>query len=200
MKYSVIISDPPWNFSDQLTMSSTPRGAEENYPTMSIADIKNLPVKEITADDGAILCLWVPSSLLQEGLDVMKAWSFQQKQTLVWVKTKKDASKQSSPNEMLGFGMGRLFRQTHEICLIGISSTAIYKKLANKSQRSVFLEFNEGHSIKPNNLHQSLGEMFPGTKKLEMYARRQYPGWECVGNEICNEDIKASLDKLQLKE
>ena len=88
-KFQVIVADPPWSFSDSLNMSDVARSAKANYNTMTIGQIKDLKVKEITSPDGAILALWVPSSLLQEGLDVMKAWGFKHKQTYIWVKTKK---------------------------------------------------------------------------------------------------------------
>ncbi len=93
--------------------------------------------------------------------------------------------------------MGRLFRQTHEICLIGTNNNKIYKKLKNKSQRSVSFGENLKHSAKPEHLQNSLDEMFPGTEKLEMFARRHRKDWLCVGNEICNgEDIRDSLKNL----
>jgi N6-adenosine-specific RNA methylase IME4 len=91
-KFQVIVADPPWAFKDTIKMSDVARGAQANYATMTISQIKQLPVKGIVSDDGAVLALWVPSSLLQEGLDTMKAWGFSHKQTYVWVKTKYDPS------------------------------------------------------------------------------------------------------------
>lgn len=214
-------------FFDGLKMSDVARGAQSNYDTMSITDIKQLPVKDLAAPDGAILALWVPSSLLQEGLDVMREWGFNHKQTYIWVKVKKDplqdliknlknkrikdSLKETSykllPNMIknfgqslfstLAFGMGRLFRQTHEICLIGTSNNKIYKKLANKSQRSVSFSENLKHSAKPEHLQDSLEIMFPGANFLELFARRKRKGWECLGNEVCSgEDIRVSISKL----
>lgn len=220
-KFSVIISDPPWSFSDKLQQSDVPRGAAANYSTMTISQIKEIPVNLIADPDGAILALWVPSSLLQEGLDVMKAWGFAHKQTYVWVKTKKSplaslakdllknidlsSFKQTinnytnnfNYNNLLSFGMGRLFRQSHEICLIGTNNNKIYKKLANKSQRSVSFGENLRHSCKPEHLQDSLDMMFPECNKLEMFARRIKKGWTCIGNQVCNgEDIIYSIKKL----
>lgn len=217
-------------------MSDTPRGAAANYKLMSNEDIKTLPVSSITDPDGAILALWVPSSLLQTGLDVMQAWGFQHKQTYIWVKTrkqtffnftkwiKKNILKQSNlsydkssytqaistiiksianvnlSNE-LSFGMGRLFRQTHEICLIGINNSKIYKILSNKSQRSVSFGENLKHSAKPEHLQDSLELMFPSNvvNKIELFARRQRQGYLCLGNEAPmtkGEDIYLSLNKI----
>lgn len=216
-------------------MSDVARGAASNYKVMNIEDIKNLPIKDITDPDGAILALWVPSSMLQDGLDTMKAWGFNQKQTYIWVKSKieplaefnklfklavkkllnKDyfslldfkeiikkafdaSSKSFNMTTMLSFGMGRLFRQSHEICLIGTNNNKIYKSLLNKSQRSVSFAQNMKHSSKPEDLQNSLDIMFPNVQnKIELFARRNRTGWTCLGNEVCNgEDIRVSLAKL----
>jgi N6-adenosine-specific RNA methylase IME4 len=226
MKFSVIIADPPYRFKDELSMAKTKRGASANYDTLSIEDLKNLNVKEICEDD-AILVLWVPSTLLSDGLDIMKAWGFRQTQTHIWVKTKQDplksiqreitkAFKAPKPglvpfikdilskfnaNNLLAFGMGRLFRQTHELALIGVRGK-IYNHLENKSQRSVHFFPATKHSVKPELLQDMLEKMFPKTEcnKLELFARRQKRGWYCLGNEVLmskGEDIRKSLSKLK---
>ena len=233
-KFQVIVADPPWNFKDSLTMSDVPRGAAANYHLMKNSDIESLPIADYADPKGCVLALWVPGSLLQEGLNTMKAWGFEQKQIYVWVKTKKQPLKEivndvtsfvrdgsSLPNikkwiksnnfrsaiaevvnytplaGVLSFYMGRLFRQTHEVCLIGTSSNLIYKKLEDKSQRSVCFGENLEHSAKPEALQNSLEIMFPKTKKLELFARRTRPGWVCLGDEVCKgEDIRDSLKKL----
>lgn len=238
-KYSVIVADPPWSFRDSLKMSDVKRGAEANYDTMTMQQIREMPVSEACHPDGAVLCLWVPGSLLQDGLDTMKAWGFKHKQTYVWVKIKKDPLRevrgiffdhwkkgqktlgqlkekgwkqflQSSVQmiemidlnkgknyvkNMLAFGMGHLFRQTHEICLIGTRGK-INSRLANKSQRSVSFAENLKHSAKPEDLQNSLEIMFPKTRKLELFARRLRPGWTCLGNEIDGKDIYDALAEL----
>lgn len=229
-KYSVIVADPAWSFSDSLSMSSVKRSAESNYSVMSVKDIKALPVKGVSDPGGCILALWVPSALLKEGLDVMNAWEFEFKQTYIWVKSKKEPLKdlvdtitdlpslkdkiitksslkgiaseikkecEVQLNNLLGFGMGRLFRNTHEIALIGINNKDIYKKLQNHSQRTVCIEPNVKHSAKPENLQDALEAMFPDANKLELFGRRKRYGWTVLGNEVCNgEDIRTSLSKL----
>ena len=229
-KYSVIVADPPWSFKDSLKMSDVKRGAQANYDTMTMQQIREMPVAEACDPDGSVLCLWVPGSLLQDGLDTMKAWGFEHKQTYVWVKIKKHRFQRFSkwikksilkhkqiaydkfaydrainaildtlPNidlgEELAFFMGRLFRQTHEICLIGTRGK-ILKQLANKSQRSVSFAENLKHSAKPDDLQESLETMFPKARKLELFARRLRPGWTCLGNEIDGKDIYDALAEL----
>lgn len=229
-KFSVIVADPPWSFKDSLKMSDVKRSAQANYDTMTMQQIREMPVAEACDPAGAVLCLWVPSSMLQEGLDTMKAWGFNHKQTYVWVKIKKhrfqnftkwikksilkhpqiaydkfayvravNAIIDNLPNvdfsDELAFGMGRLFRQTHEICLIGTRGK-IHSQLANKSQRSVSFAENLRHSAKPDDLQESLETMFPKSRKLELFARRLRPGWTCLGNEIDGKDIYDALAEL----
>lgn len=231
--FDIICTDSPWNFDDNLSMSDVKRSAQANYQTMSLDDIKALPVAQLADPTGCLLSLWVPGSMIVDGIDVMKAYGFEVKQNYIWVKTKKEPFKNFSKNliranknlksladqvfknmvkqetskldlnDMLGFGMGHLFRQSHEICLIGINNTGIYKKLANKSQRSISLAYNEEHSKKPEHLQDSLELMFPKTgdeetdpQYLELFARRERKGWLCLGNEINGQDIRDEMRKL----
>lgn len=227
MSFNILVLDPAWPFNDKLTMSEVKRGAESVYDgVLSIEDIKNLPIKYIS-DDNALLALWVPSSLLREGLDVMEAWGFEQKQTHIWVKTKKEPLKSLVKDlfnkkslkdsvevlqkvifnfnleDVLAFGMGRLFRQTHEVCLIGTKGN-VYNKLQNKSQRSVHFYPVTKHSEKPELLQDMLDKMFPewagdASKCYEGFARRDRVGYTCQGNECPStfgEDIRYCLWKM----
>ena len=81
MKANVVIADPAWSFSDALTMSDIKRGASSNYPVLSNKAIKELDVESIVADD-AVLALWVPSSLLQDGL--VKLYTQRDSRTESW--------------------------------------------------------------------------------------------------------------------
>jgi N6-adenosine-specific RNA methylase IME4 len=226
-KYTCVVIDPPYFFGDSLKMSDVKRGAQANYGTMSISDIKQLPVKDLCDPSGAVLCLWVPSSLLKEGIEIMEAYGFTLKQTYIWNKTIKDPFKvfksiykhfkkigwhwtisgtlvkkcldNFSLQNILSFGMGRLFRNCHEICLIGTNNNKIYKKLQNRSQRSVSFSPNLGHSTKPEHLQDSLELMFPGQNYLEIFGRRLRNNWDVIGNESATtmgQDIRVSLNKL----
>jgi len=226
-RFNLILGDCPWSFSDPLTMSDTKRGAASQYDVLTTKDIIKLDVELIAADD-AVLVLWVPSSLLQEGLDTMKSWGFKQTQTFIWVKTKKkplieltkevkkllktESGTKLVPsiinnfnlNKVLNFFMGRLFRQTHEIALVGKRGKP-YGSLENKSQRSVIVsetdvvfDPNFKHSEKPEGLQDRLDIMFPDAKKVELFARRQRPGWLCLGNEMPGkEDIRDSIKRIK---
>ncbi len=200
MKYDVIVADPPWHFNDGLEKMKTPvrRSAQSQYSTLSINEIQALNVPGLANPTGCMLALWVPSSMLVMGLETMKRWGFTHKQTFIWVKMKKDFSKEKDINNATRFGMGRLFRQAHEIALIGTSGKSIYPKLKNNSQRSVSFDLNEGHSIKPGTLQDRLDLMFPDTEKLEIFARRTRSGWTCIGDGVTGRDVRDSIGDLVL--
>jgi N6-adenosine-specific RNA methylase IME4 len=115
------------------------------------------------------------------------------------VMTNKDNYPEETLTDILAFGMGRLFRGCHEICLIGTRGSP-YKYMKNKSMRSVHFHPTLKHSAKPDNLQIMLEKMFPRIKKLEMFARRDRKGWTCVGLECPStkgEDIRDSIKRLK---
>ena len=84
-KYSVIYADPPWQYRT-YSKKGQGRSAESHYPTMSIEDIKALPVGELAAKDCALF-MWITFPCMQEAFQVLDAWGFQYKTVaFVWVK------------------------------------------------------------------------------------------------------------------
>lgn len=215
MRSNVIVCDAPFSFSDKLAMSKVKRGSAAQYKnTMSIEELKKLDVANLAAND-ALLAFWVPSSLIKEGIEVIEAWGFRLVQSWVWVKTKnepleslkKTVRKKSTKgqislidvnstidnldlNSILTMKMGRTFRQTHEIVLIGVKGR-INSKIVNRSQRSVDLGplvSRNGilHSAKPETLQERLEILFGKNiqNPVELFARRPRIGWNTVGNEL----------------
>src|SRR5574337_389430 len=80
-KFGTILADPPWRFQNRTGKMAPEHRRLRRYQTMSIADIKALPVEHLAASRSH-LYLWVPNALLQWGLDVMQAWGFQYKGNL----------------------------------------------------------------------------------------------------------------------
>jgi N6-adenosine-specific RNA methylase IME4 len=192
MLFNVICADPPWKFSDKLTMSDVKRGAESNYTVLTIDKLCEIPVKDIV-DKNSFCCIWVPNSLIDCGLKLMKEWGFEQKGIYGWIK-------KSSKSGKLAFGMGRSFRGVFEIALYGRKGKL---EVSNKSQRNIEIDDNFDfddnlkHSKKPEKLQDSLDLMFPNTKKLELFARRKRNGWECVGLEL-GENVFDSIARLKI--
>lgn len=169
------------------------RSASSQYSTMSLDEIARLPVKDLADPRGCLLALWVPGSMLAAGLHVMQSWGFTHKQLFVWVKLKRDHGSEPDVNKTTRVGMGRIFRQSHEIALIGTSGRSVYPFLTDHSQRSVAFDLNVGHSVKPETLQDRLDLMMPKVDKLELYARRQRPNWHCLGDALDGRDIRESI-------
>jgi N6-adenosine-specific RNA methylase IME4 len=84
-RFGVIYCDPPWPF-EVYWEDGHQRSAECHYDTLSIAEIKALPVQALAADDCALI-LWGTWPDLPGVLDVIKAWGFEYKSNaFVWVK------------------------------------------------------------------------------------------------------------------
>lgn len=199
-RFGVIIADPPWRFKDQLSMSDVKRGSSSQYGTMGMEALKKLPIVEVAAED-ALLALWVPSALLTEGLEIMRAWGFTHKQVYTWVKTaqhKTDkAGKKGRITEYdgngLAFGMGHKFRNCTENALIGTRGSP---DVLVRTERNVELHLALRHSAKPEGLSERLERMLGDVPRLELFARRDRPGWVCTGKECpstYNQDIQTWL-------
>ena len=84
-KYSVIYADPPWRYR-VYSKKGLGRSAESHYPTMSLEDIKALPIGELAAKDCALF-MWITFPCMQEAFQVLEAWGFEYKTTaFVWIK------------------------------------------------------------------------------------------------------------------
>ena len=86
-KFRVIYADPAWSYNDKCEGGGVQSGgvAMRHYDTMSIKDICDLPVKDISEKD-SVLFLWVTSPLLEDAFTVIKSWGFKYKTSFVWDK------------------------------------------------------------------------------------------------------------------
>ena len=141
-KYRTIYVDPPWQFQNRTGKMAPEHKRLNRYSTMTIEDIKKLPVAE-AADEKCHLYLWVPNALLPEGLEVMKAWGFEYKTNLIWEKIRKDGM----PD---GRGVGFYFRNVTEILLFGIRGNKNRTEAPARSQVNLLRTQKREHSRKPD--------------------------------------------------
>ena len=71
-KFKTILADPPWQFQNRTGKVAPEHKRLNRYGTLTLDDIKALPVGDAAADT-AHLYLWVPNALLPDGLAVMQA-------------------------------------------------------------------------------------------------------------------------------
>ena len=163
--FDLILADPPWRY-DFAAYSDKHGEVEDHYPTMPLADICALTVP---AADNATLYLWATSPKLTEALEVMDAWGFDYKTSMVWVKG--------------SIGMGYHARQRHELILIGTKGTPGVPEPENRPD-SVIEAPRLEHSVKPDRLYEIIETAYPDRRYLELFARRPRDGWEAWGNEV----------------
>lgn len=105
-KYNIIYADPPWEVMRGPDWGSSGPSNPLPYPTMSLSEIKALPVKEIGAED-AHLYLWTINKYIPDAYEVAKSWGFKPSCLLTWCKPKH------------GIGIGaHLYRQQSIFCSV----------------------------------------------------------------------------------
>lgn len=170
-KYRVFYADPPWFYTNpqhsdkyngvgdsQMTILDT------HYPSMTISELCALPVKDMAQPD-AVLFLWVTSPVLDQVWDVITAWGFEYKTSIVW---DKDAH-----------NVGAYVSVRHEfllICTRGSCTPDISELLP-----SVVREKRTAHSVKPETFRMMIDKMYPKGRRIELFARRHVEGWDAWG-------------------
>lgn len=141
------------------------------YQTLTLDQLKTLPVRDFAADNSH-LWLWTTSRSLRDGYDLAQAWGFKVLSPITWVK----------PSGMGAWWISRTQVMLH--CYRG--------KLDMKSRYhpNVMFANSQRHSQKPECAYELI-EKVSHPEYLEIFARNTRPGWTSWGNEITGEDIMA---------
>jgi len=185
-KYNVIYADPPWSYKDKREKTG-PKGnkagsAAQQYPTMSINDIKGLPVSDL-ADDPCILFMWATWPLMPIWNEVIEAWGFKYK-TLAF-----DWVKQYPKSGKLCIGAGAYTRSNSEVCLLGVRGKGA-SLIKDRSICNVRLAPRAEHSVKPQVFHDLIVQLVGDIPRIELFARKSALGWDVWGNEVDKFDEK----------
>ena len=167
-KYAVIYADPPWQYSsgDQHSTEEQETVLGDHYPSMKLAEICALPQANLAASD-CVLFLWCTSPTLEEAFDVINAWGFKYKASMIWDK--------------VAHNVGHYVSVRHELLLI---ATKGQPPKVPKLVDSVYVEDRTEHSRKPRYFRDLIDELYPNGTRLEMFARGKLPEhWQGWGNE-----------------
>ena len=170
--FSTILADPPWQFQNKTGKVAPEHKRLARYETMSLQEICELPVQEISAPT-AHLYLWTPNALLLEGLTVMKEWGFTYKTNIVWHKIRKDGG----PD---GRGVGFYFRNVTELLLFGVRGKNARTLPPGRRQVNYLATRKREHSRKPDEQYAIIESCSPGPY-CELFARGQRDGWTTWG-------------------
>lgn len=169
-KYKIIYADPAWRYKDKSCQGN----AADQYPTMKIEDICNLPISQL-ADDNCILFLWTTYPMLKEALKVIEAWGFAYKTiAFQWIK-------QNRSGKGYFFGLGRWTRGNTEACLLAVKGKP--KRVSASVGQLIFSPLRR-HSQKPDEARDKIVDLMGDLPKIELFARQQFDGWDCWGNEV----------------
>lgn len=177
-KYDVIYADPPWQYKNQSPPCLPEKSPdtckiEYYYPTMKLADIKNLPIKDLSNKD-SILFLWATTPAIREAFEVLDSWGFKYKTMITWEKTNNDC-------------MGYWFRVCSEHLIVAVKGKV---KAFRSMERTVQHSKRGKHSQKPDFFYDIIEKVtkdYPN--KIELFARNKREGWDSWGNEV-ESDIK----------
>lgn len=187
--YRTIMADPPWPYgSPRAVVGNGGRGSDggkaadivqadvgQHYPTMDLDAIKALPVKHL-AQGNAHLYLWTTNSFMVEAHDVARAWGFEPKTILTWGKVRKADRATFEPSCKTGYW----YRSATEHCLFAVKGKL--RLQVPEALPTLFLEERLPHSVKPESFRAFVEKASPGPY-LELFARRNVPGWDAWGND-----------------
>lgn len=175
--FRVIYADPPWMYgaeqhgkaSDEYSKIGQDTVLASHYPSMPTEDICALPIRDIAADN-AVLFIWTTSPKLFETADVIKAWGFTYKASIVWDKVKHN--------------VGHYVSVRHEFLLIATRGSCL-PDVKTLHDSVVSIERTE-HSEKPPYFRELIDELYPpqGRDRIELFCRAELPDyWATWGNE-----------------
>lgn len=173
-RFSTILADPPWRFTNRTGKMAPEHRRLSRYETLTLQEIMALPVSCVAADM-AHLYLWVPNALLPDGLRVLEAWGFQYKSNLVWHKLRKDGGSD-------GRGVGFYFRNVTELVLFGVRGKNARTLAPGRRQVNYIGARKREHSRKPDDQYRIIEACSPGPF-LELFARGTRAGWVTWGNQ-----------------
>jgi N6-adenosine-specific RNA methylase IME4 len=164
-QYPVLLVDPPWAYKSYSEVTGSDRSASNHYPVMEIAEISAL---KLPAMDDAALFLWMRAEMVEAAMAAIRAWGFEYKTQIVWVKP--------------SIGLGKWVRNRHEV--LWICTRGHFPAPEPGTQSASVIEAPRGkHSEKPDEFRDAIVKMTPGMRRLEMFSRSLHPDFDAWGNE-----------------
>lgn len=182
-KFDIIYADPPWHYNGKLQFDKSSKSKEKidinkkifvstaafKYPTLKLNELKKLQVQNISKKD-CILFMWTTNPHLEQSLELGKAWGFEYRTVaFVW-------------NKMV-HNPGQYNLSYCELCLLFKSGKIPSPRGARNIKQLINVK-RKNHSEKPIEVLESINQMFPKQKKIELFARKKNKGWSVWGLDI----------------
>ena len=202
-KYHVIYCDPLWSYRDKKKSGRSKCGAENHYPTLTLDELKQLPIQNI-CEDNCVLYMWVTFPMLREGLELIEAWGFEYKTIgFDWTKLNKDGS--------VWHGVGAYSKSNNELCLFATKGN-IGRLMRDENDNEIIFDPKEKlsirsnqiscnvqaargeHSEKPEEVRRRIEKLWGNVSHVELFAKERVKGWDSIGFDIDGRDIKEVLN------
>lgn len=163
--YRTLVIDPPWAYQNNSGRQRQPYAGRN----LSLEEIKGFNVGRWVPPDDGHLYLWVTDAYAGDAYSIIRAWGFEPKCSLVWVKDR--------------IGMGNYFRHQHELCFFAVKGNLRLKRMDTPT---VFAAPMTKHSEKPDAFYSLVEDCSPGPY-LDVFARKKRAGWDVFGDEVTEE-------------
>lgn len=195
-KYAVIYVDPPWDYGGKMqydrscTKKHNPdflkdvfiSSAEFQYPTLRLAELCELDVPGIAAED-CLMFMWTSSPHLAQAIALGTSWGFAYRTVaFIW-------------NKMV-HNPGIYTMSYCEMCLV-FKKGKIPSPRGARNIKQLVEEPRQKHSQKPEEVRRRIELMFPRQKKIELFARLPHKRWDTWGLDVFAR--KALLEQQGLK-
>lgn len=181
--YRALLLDPAWQFVNWSEKGES-KGANAQYRTMSLDELRELPVAHLAHPDHCGLVMWATFPMLPQALGLMEHYGFEYVTGGAW-------GKQSSTGNKWNFGTGYRLRTTAELFLVGTMAGKEGKPpWKSKSTRNFIAAPIRGHSRKPDRQYEIVEELFDGPY-AELFSRASREGWDAWGDEAGKFDDEA---------
>lgn len=184
--YSTILLDPSWHFAVRSTKGEG-RSASQHYKTMTLDELKVLPVWDLAAKH-CVMFMWVIDTHLPQALELMTAWEFKFKTVgFYWMKTNKDGTDFMGMGFWSRSGPESLWIANYEPLVEEPSNQALLATHGNpirnsKNVRRLIQSPRRQHSRKPDEAYERIEALVDGPY-IELFSRKNRPGWTAWGFE-----------------
>lgn len=185
MGYATVVADPPWPYrspgahlrpkrearpASWDSKLGTP-GSAARYGSMSLEDLAAL---DLDPAANSHLYLWTTNAFMVEAHDLARAWGYEPKTILTWVKT------YQNDRARVSMKTGYYFRGATEHVVFAVRGSLSLQ--TDDALPTAFLWPRLPHSVKPDAFYDLVERASPGPY-VELFARRARFGWDYFGDQ-----------------
>jgi len=172
-KFKTILIDPPWPSPSGRRDVDCKSHDSQSFFKVTLDDLLKFPLGDL-ADIQAHVYIWVMNVYKFEAtaIEMMAKAGFKFTNRIIWVKTTQAGK--------VSMALGSYYRLSYEQLFFGVKGGL---KAGSHSLPNVIMAPRQGLAVKPDKSYEFINSMSP-SPRLEVFARRQMPGWEVWGNQI----------------